>query len=176
MLALTSPTRRLLALVLAALVAALGVTACGAGSTGVSTSTLTGTPTSTSTSTPTGPGASAEPGAVPTPSDAASLAPADPVSTLRTMLVAALPAEGVDTLRLIDSGGPFPYSKDGVTFSNRERLLPEHPSGWYQEYTVITPGSTDRGARRIVGGRSGERYYTDDHYASFREVLSGVPS
>ena len=90
------------------------------------------------------------------------------------VLVSQLPKEGIDTLRLIESGGPFPYDKDGVTFSNRERLLPQHTSGWYQEYTVITPGSKDRGARRIIAGQDGERYYTDDHYASFREVLSGV--
>jgi ribonuclease T1 len=109
-----------------------------------------------------------------TPSDAAGLAPAEPVSHLPTMLVAQLPPEGVTTLRLIESDGPFPYDKDGATFSNREGLLPQHKSGWYQEYTVVTPGSSDRGARRIIAGRDGERYYTDDHYASFREVLSGV--
>ena len=114
------------------------------------------------------------PGSAATPSDAAQLAPATPVSGLRTVLVAQLPKEGVDALRLIESGGPFPYDKDGVTFSNREGLLPQHKSGWYQEYTVITPGSKDRGARRIIAGKDGERYYTDDHYASFREVLSGV--
>jgi ribonuclease T1 len=111
-----------------------------------------------------------------TPGDAARLAPAAPVSNLRTVLVSQLPAEGVDTLRLIESGGPFRYDKDGATFANREGLLPQHKSGWYQEYTVITPGSQDRGARRIIGGKDGERYYTDDHYASYREVLSGVSS
>jgi len=79
-------------------------------------------------------------------------------------------------LRLVAAGGPFPYSKDGVTFSNREGLLPKHPSGWYQEYTVITPGSSDRGARRIIAGKDGGRFYTSDHYASFREVLSGESS
>ena len=92
------------------------------------------------------------------------------------MLVSALPRQGVDTLRLIRDGGPFPYSKDGVTFSNREGILPSHRSGWYQEYTVITPGSSDRGARRIIAGKDGARFYTDDHYASFREVVSGATS
>jgi ribonuclease T1 len=110
----------------------------------------------------------------PTPADAAKLAPAAPVSDLPTMTVAALPPEGVDTLRLIALGGPFPYRQDGATFANREGLLPPHPSGWYKEYTVVTPGSTDRGARRIVAGADGGRFYTSDHYASFREVLSGV--
>lgn len=90
------------------------------------------------------------------------------------MPVSALPKQGVDALRLIRDGGPFPYSKDGVTFSNREGILPAHTSGWYHEYTVITPGSSDRGARRIIAGKDGARFYTDDHYASFREVLSGA--
>jgi len=98
------------------------------------------------------------------------------VSGLRTMLVSQLPKQGVDTLRLVASDGPFPFSKDGVTFSNREGLLPQHASGWYREFTVITPGSSDRGARRIIAGDDGGRFYTDDHYASFREVLSGVSS
>jgi len=111
-----------------------------------------------------------------TPSDAAALAPRVPVSDLPTMTVAQLPVEGVTTLRLIASGGPFPYAKDGVTFSNREGLLPRHPGNWYQEYTVITPGSSDRGARRVIAGNDGGRFYTSDHYASFREVLSGVSS
>lgn len=114
--------------------------------------------------------------ATPTPADAAKLAPAAPVSDLPTTTVAQLPPEGVDTLRLIALGGPFPYAQDGATFANREGLLPPHPSGWYKEYTVSTPGSADRGARRIVAGTDGGRFYTSDHYASFREVLSGVSS
>ena len=84
--------------------------------------------------------------------------------------------QAVDTLRLIGLGGPFPFRQDGATFENREGLLPPHPSGWYKEYTVVTPGSADRGARRIVAGTDGGRFYTSDHYASFREVLSGVSS
>ena len=108
------------------------------------------------------------------PADAGQLAPARPVTDLPSMAVAQLPQEGIDTLRLIQSKGPFPYDKDGVTFSNREGLLPAHPSGWYHEYTVSTPGSPDRGARRIITGKDGSRFYTSDHYASFREVVSGV--
>ena len=106
-------------------------------------------------------------------SSGSSLAPATPVSGLPTVTVAQLPPEAVTTLRLIASGGPFPYSKDGVVFSNREGILPKHPSGWYHEYTVVTPGSGDRGARRIVKGSDGGLFYTDDHYASFREIVSG---
>jgi ribonuclease T1 len=72
---------------------------------------------------------------------------------------------------LIQQGGPFPFARDGSTFQNRERLLPLKPASYYREYTVITPGANDRGARRIVAGAGGEFYYTDDHYASFREII-----
>jgi isoleucyl-tRNA synthetase len=78
-----------------------------------------------------------------------------------------------DTLALIDQGGPFPHAQDGQVFQNRERVLPRQPTAYYHEYTVETPGSADRGARRIVTGRGGEQFYTDDHYASFREIVGG---
>lgn len=112
----------------------------------------------------------------PGPDDASryeALAPADPTSTLPTTPVTELPAQAVDTLRLIQQGGPFPYAADGATFQNRERILPPAPRGFYQEYTVITPGADDRGARRIVAADDGGRFYTDDHYDSFTEVVSG---
>jgi ribonuclease T1 len=73
-------------------------------------------------------------------------------------------------LGLIDSGGPFPYSQDGGVFGNFERLLPAHQRGWYREYTVPTPGEGDRGARRIIAGQDGTRYYTADHYDSFARI------
>ena len=92
-------------------------------------------------------------------------------SGLPTVTVANLPAEARRTLTLIDRGGPFPYSRDGVVFGNRERLLPRERSGYYHEYTVPTPGESDRGARRIVTGDRGEAFYTADHYRSFREVV-----
>lgn len=84
----------------------------------------------------------------------------------------ALPAEALATLRRIASGGPYPYRQDGGTFGNRERLLPSRPRGWYREYTVDTPRSRDRGARRIVtgGDPATEFFYTDDHYRSFRRI------
>lgn len=71
------------------------------------------------------------------------------------------------TIELIRSGGPFPYRQDGSVFGNREGILPDESSGYYHEYTVKTPGSSDRGARRIVTGSSDEWYYTADHYESF---------
>ncbi len=85
-------------------------------------------------------------------------------------VAAAVPPEAKEALARIAAGGPFPYARDGVTFENREGLLPDQPRGYYREYTVETPGSTDRGARRIVVGRGGERYYTDDHYQSFTRL------
>lgn len=79
-----------------------------------------------------------------------------------------LPSQAHDTLDLIDQGGPFPYDQDGSVFSNREGVLPSRASGYYHEYTVITPGSPTRGARRIVTGEQfQEDYYTADHYATF---------
>ncbi len=83
---------------------------------------------------------------------------------------ADLPREARETLRLIKRGGPFPYSKDGGAFNNRERLLPLQNRGYYREYTVPVPLAHDRGARRIIAGSTGEYYYTDDHYATFRRI------
>jgi ribonuclease T1 len=89
---------------------------------------------------------------------------------LRTVPVDALPVEAQRVLRTIDAGGPFPYAQDGTVFGNLERLLPARQRGWYREYTVPTPGSRDRGARRIIAGQDGARYYTADHYDSFDRV------
>src|ERR1041385_8962271 len=83
----------------------------------------------------------------------------------------ALPAEARATLSLIARGGPFPYTRDGAVFSNRERQLPVRDRGYYREYTVKTPGIRGRGPRRIVAGRGGEYYYTDDHYRTFRRII-----
>ena len=100
--------------------------------------------------------------------------PDQPGPTVSVALV-ALSAQAQATHRLILSGGPFPYSKDGTVFGNRERLLPAKARGHYREYTVKTPGSRDRGARRIVcGGKAPTQpdncFYTDDHYTSFRQI------
>ncbi|MFF5496681.1 ribonuclease domain-containing protein [Streptomyces aquilus] len=85
-----------------------------------------------------------------------------------------LPSQAYDTLRLIEQGGPYPYSQDGVVFQNREGVLPSQSNGYYHEYTVITPGSSTRGARRIVTGEeTREDYYTADHYATFDLINYG---
>ena len=90
-----------------------------------------------------------------------------------------LPTEARHTLGMIRKGGPYPYAKDASIFSNRERILPKQPRGFYREFTVKTPQSRDRGARRIVcGGTVAKQqaqvletcYYTDDHYASFKKI------
>lgn len=90
---------------------------------------------------------------------------------MSTVAVAQLPDEARTTLSLIKTGGPFPYRQDGVVFQNRERLLPRESSGYYHEYTVRTPGSSDRGARRIIKARDGTLYYTSDHYESFKRIV-----
>ncbi len=84
---------------------------------------------------------------------------------------AELPREVRDTLRAIKNGGPFAYPRDGVVFGNFERILPKRPRGYYHEYTVKTPGTHGRGARRIISGGSGEYYYTADHYQTFTRIL-----
>lgn len=96
-------------------------------------------------------------------------------SVIADMPLRALPAQGQETYQLVFRGGPFPYEKDGSVFGNRERLLPSNKRGYYREYTVKTPGSRDRGARRIVCGGPATTpdscYYTADHYDSFRRIV-----
>lgn len=81
-----------------------------------------------------------------------------------------LPPEARQTLELIKRGGPFPYTKDGTRFGNREGLLPQQSRNYYREYTVRTPGLSHRGARRIVAGNGGDYWYTADHYRSFKRI------
>lgn len=97
--------------------------------------------------------------------------------SLGQIALADLPRQGRETYALILKGGPFPYPKDGVAFGNRERILPKAPRGYYREYTVKTPYSRDRGAKRIVCGMKARQsvpddcFYSDDHYASFRRIV-----
>lgn len=94
----------------------------------------------------------------------------DEASGLPVVDLEALPPEVTETVDLIDAGGPFPYADDGETFLNSAGLLPERETGYYQVYTVDTPGSVEPTTRRIVTGADGEFYWTDDHYESFRRI------
>lgn len=93
-----------------------------------------------------------------------------PRSGLPEMPVAELPAEAREVLETIERGGPYDYPQDDQVFGNREGRLPDRERGYYREYTVPTPGESDRGARRLVVGEDGDVYYTADHYRSFRQV------
>jgi ribonuclease T1 len=108
-------------------------------------------------------------------SDAPSASGAQTGSGPVAVTKAQLPAEAAETLRLIKAGGPFPFGEDGVLFRNSAALLPQHPRGYYHTYTVRTPGSADRGQRRIVCGgprkQINDCYYTDDYYASFKRIV-----
>lgn len=125
-------------------------------------------------------GGTAEPAAAPSVSARAPIpsptSSRTPASGLSTVDAADLPSQARRTLALIDAGGPFPYAKDGSTFGNVERRLPPRPGGWYREYTVPTPGESDRGPRRIVtggparGSTEREVFYTADHYGTFVAV------
>lgn len=98
-----------------------------------------------------------------------ALARSRSAASLPVVSIQQLPVPAQDTIRLIDRGGPFPYRQDGTVFNNRERRLPTAAQGAYREYTVPTPGSRDRGARRIIAGQK-IKYYTADHYRSFQRV------
>lgn len=108
------------------------------------------------------------------PSPTRSLPPTTPTSPA-SRYPDFLPREAHAVLDAIARGGPYAYRQDGHVFQNRERRLPAQPQGYYREYTVPTPGSRDRGPRRIVtgqgvAGRSPPReyWYSADHYRSFR--------
>lgn len=115
-------------------------------------------------------GCSADTAAPPVASTSALVAAAG-TSGLPRVALTELPVEAQETYEVILDGGPYPYSQDDRVFGNREGILPEQDYGWYREYTVETPGSADRGARRFVVGEDDVFFYTDDHYDSFREVL-----
>ena len=126
------------------------------------------TPEAASTAEPAPGAASGTPAAPAAPQPA----PENP-SGLPEVRESALPAEGRKILNLIRAGGPYRYSQDDQTFGNFERILPRRDRGYYREYTVPTPGEPDRGARRIVAGAGGDKYYTDDHYESFKFIAEG---
>jgi len=91
--------------------------------------------------------------------------------TLANIAVKDLPPEAHTTLKLIEKGGPYPHDRDGIVFGNFEKRLPIKDRGYYHEFTVRTPGVSHRGARRIVTGKGGEKYYSDDHYKTFKRIV-----
>lgn len=139
------------AVVAAVLVAVLVLANCGGGSSRTSAS-----------------GASAS---VAAGGGAAQSVPSRPPAGMATVSLGSLPAEARDVVDKLDHGGAFKYRQDGTTFGNRERRLPPKPQGYYREYTVATPGLSDRGPRRVIAGRQGELYYTPDHYRSFEWIV-----
>ncbi|GAA1384607.1 hypothetical protein GCM10009639_06220 [Kitasatospora putterlickiae] len=167
-----------LAVLLCAIAAAVGYVASDGTGDGTPKATATSTGRAASSSAPAG---SSAPSA-PKPSAPKPSAPATPpAATAATTWVPTdpamadvcrtkLPAQALDTLGLIAKGGPYPYRSDGIVFENRENRLPRETSGYYHEFTVVTPGSADRGARRVVTGDSGEQYWTADHYGTFQEI------
>lgn len=160
---LASARRRVVAAVVA-IGMIVGLAACSSATLSPAAPTVTVTVTATPGATPLS-GVTAAPGE-------SDLAPAEATSDLPTMTVAQLPPEASAMLALIAEGGPYEYSQDGQTFQNREGILPAAAYGSYAEYTVETPGSSDRGARRLVVSDTGAVFYTDDHYQSFREVIA----
>ena len=92
-------------------------------------------------------------------------------AALADISVKALPAEARETLTQIEKGGPYAFDRDGIVFGNFEKRLPIKERGYYNEFTVKTPGVKHRGARRIVTGKGGEKYYSDDHYATFKRIV-----
>lgn len=158
--------RKILPLLLAALVVVAVLAFGGQGVLGQLTEGTTTAPTT---------GAAAT-SASPAPSRPAQAAPAPAQknpSGLPAIRESQLPAEGRRVLALIRAGGPYRYSQDDQAFGNFEGILPRRDRGYYREYTVPTPGESDRGARRIVAGADGEKYYTGDHYESFSFITEG---
>ena len=91
--------------------------------------------------------------------------------SLADVSVKALPPEARETLQLIEKGGPYAFDRDGIVFGNFEKRLPIKERGYYHEFTVRTPGVKHRGERRIVTGKGGEKYYSDDHYKTFKRIV-----
>lgn len=164
--------RSSLSLLLGALVVLALVVFGGPGLLDRDTETTTPAPASSAPPLP-GPNTQAPPGTAPGTVPAAPVEAVENPSGLPSIPESGLPAEGRRVLALIRAGGPFQYSQDDQAFGNFERILPRRDRGYYREYTVPTPGERDRGARRIVAGEGGEKYYTDDHYESFRFIAEG---
>jgi ribonuclease T1 len=108
----------------------------------------------------------------PTPASAQRAeAPQRIQAALADVAVKDLPPEARETLKLIEKGGSYPFERDGIVFGNFEKRLPIKERGYYNEFTVKTPGVKHRGARRVVTGKGGEKYYSDDHYKTFKRIV-----
>lgn len=171
---MTSMTSRIrlivvVALILCAIAAAAAYALVGGGKPSATAGKpVAGASAKSSPAGPAKPGPTAKPSAPTRPS--ASWVPGNPA--IADVCRSKLPSQARDTLALIDRGGPYPYRSDGIVFENRESRLPRQAGGYYHEFTVVTPGSDDRGTRRVVTGTAGEEYWTGDHYGSFQEIDS----
>ncbi|GAA2792021.1 hypothetical protein GCM10010441_16600 [Kitasatospora paracochleata] len=163
--------RTVLATLVAALTASAALTGCGS-SGGSAAAGTAATAKGTTPNATAGRSASGAPKPSPPakPSSPSGWVPTN--TALADVCRSKLPDQARDTLTLIAKGGPYPYRSDGIVFENRESRLPRQSTGYYHEYTVVTPGSDDRGTRRVVTGSAGEQYWTGDHYASFQEIDS----
>ncbi|MFI6155945.1 ribonuclease domain-containing protein [Kitasatospora sp. NPDC051170] len=158
------------AVLILAVLAGVGYLLAGKGGDSHPKASATSTATGAGTSNTSAPKPSA-PKSTPPPGGGAATGtwvPADPA--LADVCRTKLPGQAQDTLALIAKNGPYPYNRDGIVFENRESRLPKKTDGYYHEFTVVTPGSNDRGTRRVVTGGSGEQYWSPDHYATFQEI------
>ena len=71
-----------------------------------------------------------------------------------------------------EGGSLEPYAEGmcigGDRFGNYEGILPE--GGKYRECDIDTLGASSRGAKRLIYSEDGSIWYTEDHYASFRQL------
>ena len=81
--------------------------------------------------------------------------------------------EAKKTWALIQDGGPFPDSRDGQEFENRNNELPRQPQGYYHEYLVKAWNGRVLWDERIVAGGSGsdkEYFYTDNNFENYHHI------
>ncbi|MFJ3215154.1 ribonuclease [Kitasatospora sp. NPDC086801] len=156
------------AVLILALVAGIGYLLAGKGGSSHPKAAASSTATTAGASAPKPSAPKPSPPAGGTPAPSGTWVPADPA--LADVCRTKLPSQAQDTLGLIAKNGPYPYNRDGIVFENRESRLPKKSGGYYHEFTVVTPGSNDRGTRRVVTGGSGEQYWSPDHYATFQEI------
>lgn len=60
----------------------------------------------------------------------------------------------------------------GDYFGNYEGLLPETGEDYY-ECDIDTMNARSRGSKRIIYTKSGDVWYTDDHYKSYEQLYDG---